>query len=131
FLAFAMAADATWNGNFRDFGGAVTRMATLAPGGRIGLELVEEEIARLRDGWGAGKSEHDEARIDRVARTLGTAAGALHRFDVVQLADVLDVCAASASLSAAGRTLFAQSRAKKQSANDADRLRKYLARFGL
>jgi transcriptional regulatory protein RtcR len=34
-------------------------------------------------------------------------------------------------MSAAGRTLFAASRAKKRSANDADRLRKYLDRFGL
>jgi transcriptional regulatory protein RtcR len=41
------------------------------------------------------------------------------------------VCRTSSSLSAAGRTLFAASRAQKTSANDADRLRKYLARFGL
>ena len=35
------------------------------------------------------------------------------------------------SLSAAGRLLFASSRAQKQSTNDADRLRKYLARHEL
>jgi transcriptional regulatory protein RtcR len=34
-------------------------------------------------------------------------------------------------LSAAGRMLFTASRARKASSNDADRLRKYLARFGL
>ncbi|KAA9361442.1 hypothetical protein F3W84_20310 [Ochrobactrum quorumnocens] len=34
-------------------------------------------------------------------------------------------------LRAAGRVLFAQSRQEKKSANDADRLIKYLARFGL
>ncbi len=41
------------------------------------------------------------------------------------------VCRASRSLSDAGRTLFAASRAQRTSVNDADRLRKYLARFGL
>ena len=35
------------------------------------------------------------------------------------------------SLSDAGRTLFAVSRAQRSSTNDADRLRKYLARFDL
>ncbi len=44
---------------------------------------------------------------------------------------MLDVCRVSASLSEAGRTLFAVSRQSKKQPNDADRLRKYLARFGL
>jgi transcriptional regulatory protein RtcR len=34
-------------------------------------------------------------------------------------------------MSDAGRELFAASRQKKKAPNDADRLRKYLARFGL
>ncbi|RYZ40883.1 MAG: sigma 54-dependent transcriptional regulator, partial [Myxococcaceae bacterium] len=58
-------------------------------------------------------------------------AAELDRFDRVQLADVVGVCRSARSLSDAGRTLFAQSRAQKKSVNDADRLRKYLARFGL
>jgi transcriptional regulatory protein RtcR len=37
----------------------------------------------------------------------------------------------SRSLSEAGRMLFTVSRQAKAKANDADRLRKYLARFGL
>jgi transcriptional regulatory protein RtcR len=49
----------------------------------------------------------------------------------VQLADVLTVCASSRSLSDAGRTLFSESRKRRSSQNDADRVRKYLARFGL
>ena len=40
-------------------------------------------------------------------------------------------CRAHPTLSAAGRALFAVSRMQKTSTNDADRLRKYLARFGL
>jgi len=44
---------------------------------------------------------------------------------------VLSVCRAADSLSEAGRRLFAVSRQGKKQPNDADRLRKYLARFGL
>jgi transcriptional regulatory protein RtcR len=47
------------------------------------------------------------------------------------LAFVIDVCKRSRSLSEAGRTLFGASRARKSISNDADRLRKYLGRFGL
>jgi transcriptional regulatory protein RtcR len=53
------------------------------------------------------------------------------RFDLVQLEEVLRVCEEARSMSDAGRELFAASRAKKKAPNDADRLRKYLARFGL
>jgi transcriptional regulatory protein RtcR len=43
----------------------------------------------------------------------------------------VQVCRESKSLSDAGRTLFAVSRTAKRQPNDADRLKKYLARFGL
>jgi transcriptional regulatory protein RtcR len=67
-----------------------------------------------------------------VARVLGEdKAQALDRFDRAQLEEVLCVCREARSLSDAGRLLFACSRAQKKSVNDADRLRKYLARFGL
>ena len=52
-------------------------------------------------------------------------------FERAQLDAVLRVCRESKSLSDAGRRLFAVSRTRKASSNDADRLRKYLARFGL
>jgi len=55
----------------------------------------------------------------------------LDHFDLVQLKHVIGVCNASASLSAAGRTLFQASRLQKKQPNDADRLRKYLAKFGI
>ncbi|MEM9801551.1 MAG: sigma 54-dependent transcriptional regulator, partial [Planctomycetota bacterium] len=55
----------------------------------------------------------------------------LDRFDRAQLTEVLSVCRTSKSLSEAGRALFAVSRQKRTTTNDADRLRKYLARFGL
>ncbi len=55
----------------------------------------------------------------------------LDLFDRAQLAAVVAVCSESRSLSAAGRMLFSVSRTAKTSGNDADRLRKYLARFQL
>ncbi len=125
FLAFATGPAAAWAGNFRDLNGAVVRLATLAGGGRITVEGVDAEIARLGKRWG-GTTEADD--LDAL---LGPAAADLDRFDRVQLAEVVRVCRRSRSLSEAGRTLFAASRRKKANPNDADRLRKYLARFGL
>jgi transcriptional regulatory protein RtcR len=49
----------------------------------------------------------------------------------VQLEHVIEIARRTRSLSDAGRLLFNASRQQKTSANDADRLRKYLARFGL
>ncbi len=130
FLRFATSRDARWTGNFRDLSAAVLRMATLAPNGRIDLGTLKDEIVRLEEAWAIAPADRIESS-DRLRELLGRAAEDLDRFDRVQLEDVVSVCEASPSLSAAGRTLFAASRAKRSSTNDADRLRKYLARFGL
>ncbi len=132
FLGFATSPEARWSGNFRDLNAAVLRMATLAAGGRITRDVVGEELERLREQWRPTGPQASPGAGDLVAELLGERlAGELDRFDRVQLADVLGVCRASRSLSEAGRVLFAQSRAQKKSVNDADRLKKYLARFGL
>ena len=44
---------------------------------------------------------------------------------------MIRVCRESRSLSEAGRALFDRSREKRSVVNDADRLRKYLLKFGL
>jgi len=129
FLAFATSSDALWSANFRDLNGAVTRMSTLAPGGRITKEVVQEEISRLTLMWRAKAA-------DNYSRILDEAIGAdraedLDRFEKVQLADVLKVCKESKSMSEAGRKVFAVSRTKKRKTNDADRLRKYLSRYNI
>jgi transcriptional regulatory protein RtcR len=130
FLRFATSPEARWSGNFRDLNAAVLRMATLAHGGRITRGQVDEEMARLRAQWRQGLAPG--APEDVAEEVLGAELAAeLDRFDRVQLADVLTVCRQSRSMSEAGRSLFARSRERKQSPNDADRLRKYLARFGL
>jgi transcriptional regulatory protein RtcR len=127
YLKFAAAGDAAWSGNFRDLGASVMRMATLAVGGRIQKGLVDEEIARLRRQW----SRSSDPKDGLLVALLGDRAAALDRFDRVQLEDVLAVCRRARSLSQAGRELFAASRMQRSSTNDADRLRKYLARFEL
>lgn len=130
FLAFATSHEATWRANFRDLNAAVTRMATLAPGGRINEDIVEEEMSRLRKAWQRSSTETtSDTLIDELCTPEVNAT--LDLFDRVQLAEVLRVCKRTPSLSEAGRVLFSVSRNKKKNANDADRLRKYLAKFGL
>lgn len=129
-LAFATSPAAVWKANFRDFNAAITRMATLAGGGRIGVDLVEEEKTRLNAAWADATAGADTDAV--LARHLSPAALArLDRFDRVQLADVLAACERARSLSDAGRELFAVSRLSRSKPNDADRLRKYLARHAL
>jgi len=52
-------------------------------------------------------------------------------FDRIQLTGIIEICRDSKNLSDAGRKLFGTSRDRKTTTNDADRLRKYLARFAL
>jgi transcriptional regulatory protein RtcR len=131
YVRFAMSPQATWDGNFRDLSASITRLATLAPQGRIGTSQVDEEMARLRRLWGTTNNQHDTLADDFLQQVLGSRASEIDLFDAAGLRVVLDVCRRSRSLSDAGRTLFSASRQNKNSRNDADRLKKYLARFGL
>ncbi|MBU7579456.1 MAG: RNA repair transcriptional activator RtcR [Porphyrobacter sp.] len=128
YLAFATGPQARWAGNFRDLAASVTRMATLSPGGRIDAESVAAETRRLTRLW---SGERGTGAGD-LAALLGDAQLAqIDPFDRVQLEYVVTVCRRSTSLSEAGRALFAASRRQRASTNDADRLRKYLAKFGI
>jgi transcriptional regulatory protein RtcR len=135
FLDFALSPEAQWTGNFRELNGAVVRMATLAHGGRISVDTVQEELTRLRASWDSPLTA-DAASESAAEKTLLSvlsldALEQIDPFDRVQLARVIEVCRASRTLSDAGRKLYASSRTRKSSSNDADRLRKYLARFAL
>ena len=127
YLAFATAPDARWAGNFRDLAASVTRMATLSPKGRIDVDSVQAEVSRLRRLWAADGSNNDGLAAVMSAEAIDD----LDPFDRVQLAHAIDVCRRSRSLSEAGRSLFSASLKRRASTNDADRLRKYLARFDL
>ena len=128
YLKFCRDPATLWPGNFRDFGASVRRMCILAARGRITRPMVEEEILRLRALWTASERDADQKLLTEL---LGRAAEEIDLFDRAQLAAVIRSCRQSASLSEAGRMLFAQSRNRRTSTNDADRLRKYLAKYGL
>ncbi len=126
YLDFALSAEASWSANFRDLSASMTRLCTLSPSGRIQLEAVQKEIARLRRAWS------EPTKADPLASLLSPSAlKELDPFDRFQLEGVLQMCKGTKSLSEAGRLLFSKSREKKKKANDADRLRKYLQKFGL
>lgn len=128
FLRFASDPGTAWPGNFRDFSGSVRRLCTLAPRGRITRAMVDHEIETLRLNWHHAEKDDDMRLAQEV---LGPIAEEIDPFDLVQFAAVIRVCRTSSSLSEAGRKLFAVSRSKRLTQNDADRLRKYLAKFQL
>ena len=136
FLGFALDPANRWPGNFRDLNAMVVRMATLSDGGRITEDVVADEIARCRArasaASGADGAPVAAADGGTLARILGD--GYETRFDGVdlaQLAHAIAVCRGSETAAAAGKRLFAVSRRARKSANDSDRLAKFLARFGL
>ncbi|MCF6228826.1 MAG: RNA repair transcriptional activator RtcR, partial [Planctomycetes bacterium] len=124
FQAFAL--EAPWKRNFRDLGNAITRMATMAKSGSIGVKQVDDEILRLKKSWSV-PGKYGLVELE----TVGIEPNELDIFDPIQLAAVLPICRESASMAEAGRVLFATSRKKRRTSNDTDRLRKYLAKFGL
>src|SRR5450830_1683664 len=132
YMQFAMSADAVWKGNFRDLSASVMRMATLADAGRINDTIVDDETRRLTNLWqhyvGVAREEQE---IDLEAVLGSGQSQALDLFDAMQLKSVIAICRQSRSMSDAGRKLYAVSRDAKVRPNDADRLKKYLARFGL
>lgn len=130
FLRFAEDADTPWLGNFRDFNAAIIRMGTLAPRGRISTEEVQEEIQRLRESW--RRPGGADATLPDLLEVLGPERlDEIDEFDRVQLAHVVAVCKSSRNLSEAGRRLFSATRKKRAITNDSDRLKKYLAKWGL
>ncbi|TFW27760.1 RNA repair transcriptional activator RtcR [Massilia horti] len=131
YMDFAMSAEAQWVGNFRDLSASVQRMATLAEAGRITDVIVQDEVGRLRRLWQHYSDEAAEPSEIDLVEVLGQKAAGLDLFDAVQLKAVIEVCRKSKTLSDAGRKLFAISRSAKERPNDADRLKKYLARFDL
>ena len=128
YLVFAKSPEALWKGNFRDLNASITRMATLAYGGRITLEVVEKEIKRLRDRWGQGNDQD----IPSIGALLDKPTD-FDLFDQLQLAGVADICRKSKNAAAAGRKLFNVSRLNKtsQKINDTKRLSDFLKGFDL
>lgn len=133
YLAFSHSGQAPWKANFRDLNASITRMSTLAKGGRITKDVVDTEIKRLQYDWqGHKNSSHKTDKQAVLEQVLGKDAVAeLDLFEQIQLREVLCVCQQSKSLAEAGRTLFNVSRKKRSSTNDSHRLRTYLAKYGV
>lgn len=131
YMDFSYSARAIWRANFRDLNSSVVRMGTLATGGRITVDIVDGEIARLEKSWSAFapvKSEQADLIRDYLSPSQ---IDELDLFDRLQLNEVLRVCRNSQSLAEAGRTLFNASRERKASSNDSHRVKQYLNKFGL
>lgn len=128
YMQYASSSEATWSGNFRDLSASVLRIATLADSGRITNAVVAAEIERLRTLWGKVQA-HDLPLLSSLLKPAVVAE--MDLFDRLQLESVIAVCRQSKNLAEAGRRLFSASRSARSSTNDSDRLRKYLARFGL
>ncbi len=126
YLKFATSPSANWSGNFRELSASITRMATLADGGRITAEVVRDEITRLRRAWkpvaasGALNSLLPANQLESI-----------DLFDRMQLENVIETCRSSKNMADAGKKLFDVSRTHRSVRNDSDRLKKYLARFNL
>lgn len=141
YLDFALSPQALWRGNFRDLAASILRLATLAPQGRIQTESVEAEIARLQWLWadeaglsGSPMTSYRRLPENDLAEWLARKGQNIEqwdRFDIMQLENVLAECRRHKNMAAAGRVLFNVSRTQRATPNDSDRLRKYLARFGL
>ena len=133
YLAFA--SQAPWVGNFRDLSASVLRMATLAEGGRITAAEVTREVTRLQRLWDSRQNGELAVPAQVAPRHELLARVAPHletdRFDAVQIETVLDAIHQSNSMAEAGRKLFAVSRSERASTNDSDRVRKFLAKWGL
>ena len=131
YLRFAQSHEAEWRGNFRDLSASVTRLATLADGGRISAPLVDAEIARLRWLWARQADTATGSAVDLSSLLDEDTLSGIDLFDRLQLQAVIRVCRESPTLSEAGRRLFDRSRERRSVVNDADRLRKYLLKFAL
>ncbi|MBU2712554.1 RNA repair transcriptional activator RtcR [Zooshikella harenae] len=131
FLNFALSPAALWKANFRDLNACVLRMATLAPGGRITENIVQEEILRLKKAW-----QSPTPLLDKRIRTLQQFLSKetleeIDLFDQQQLLYVIEVCLSTKNLAEAGRKLFNVSRMQKKTTNDSHRLRTYLGKYNL
>ncbi len=131
YLRYAISPQAQWPGNFRDLSASLLRMATLAEAGRIDGDNVASELQRLQHKNADWKETDVVGGMDVSHPDWHRLREQLDPFDQVQLSYVIQSCQSASSLSEAGRSLFQQSRKDKNNPNDADRLRKYLSKFGL
>lgn len=129
YLKFGTSPKGLWSGNFRDLNASITRMATLADGGRINSQNVDEEIERLNLRWRGGQQKREDITLQNHFTQAQLANIDYH--DQLLLQGVISVCQQSTSMAEAGRRLFNVSRTQKSSINDSHRVKQILEKFGL
>jgi transcriptional regulatory protein RtcR len=138
YLSRASAHD--WSGNFRDLKRSVRRLCLFAGEKKITKSMVDAEFEDLEsrsvfsgdpDSGRRASVDTSEDMPDGDNEVIEKILESCDEFDKVQLRAVIAICRESETMASAGRKLFAQSRLKRGSLNDSDRLKKYLARFGL
>jgi len=129
YLTFSQSDLALWSANFRDLNSSITRMGTLADGGRITIDLVKEEIERLKTKWRSSPSDDLPKNLTSILPVdkLHT----LDNYDIGILSTIIDTCKRSNSMADAGRKLFNISRTQKSSTNDSHRIKKILEKYEL
>lgn len=123
YLAHAL--QAPWAGNFRDFKASVMRMAVLADNGDIREAEVDQELKALK----AQEPTAGVQALDLVQAVMGNRMADHDLMDLVQVQAAMEAVAQSDSLADAARKLYAATFRAKESKNDSDRLRKFLARY--
>ncbi|WP_076719518.1 RNA repair transcriptional activator RtcR [Motiliproteus sp. MSK22-1] len=136
YLAFGLSEDALWSANFRDLNASITRMGTLADGGRITLDVVNEEIKRLKLKWCAGDHWNESAKSNTAKITIESILGQgscekIDHYEQLSLAGLIETCQASNSMAEAGRKLFNVSRVTKKSHNDSHRVKQLLEKYAI
>ena len=131
YLAFSLSSYAEWKANFRDLNSSITRMATLASGGRINEENVDNEIQRLQLDWNGNQNNESKNENNLSKLLVKDVFESLDLFDQIQLEQVIQTCKQSKSMADAGRKLFNKSRLLKTASNDSQRLNVYLKKYGL
>ncbi len=132
YLDFATSPKALWLANFRDLNASITRMATLADGGRITVNIADDEIKRLQNNWQSLTTNGTDDVLTLLDITLDSSVLLnIDLFEQSQLVEVIKICKACNTLAEAGRLLFNKSRLQKSSQNDTNRLKIYLQKFNL
>ena len=132
YLNFCRSPEALWSANFRDLNASITRMGTLADGGRITLAVVEDEIQRLQRKWQLAPSQANWKPEAIVEAVLGAGSSAnIDYYEQLKLAHLIEICRESRSMAEAGRRLFNVSRMQKKSSNDSHRVKQLLEKYGI
>lgn len=134
YLTFSQSPAATWSANFRDLNASIIRMGTLANGGRITIDVVDDEISRLNSKWNICNAQEASPHKPHliIEPILGSGScDTMDYFEQVKLASIIEICQSSSSMAEAGRKLFNISRSNKTSNNDSHRVKQLLRKFGL